>query len=102
MNIHEYQARELFARYGIPVGNGEVATSVAQAGDIAQRLTAPYIIKAQIHSGGRGKAGGVKLASTLDDVETISRQMLGSKLVTRQTGPDGKTVTLRGLPLTVN
>ncbi len=93
MNIHEYQARSLFARYGIPVGNGEVAESVQQAVSIAEGLKAPYIIKAQIHSGGRGKAGGVKLASTLEDVGPICQKMLGMKLVTRQTGPSGKVVS---------
>ncbi|MBQ6654058.1 MAG: ADP-forming succinate--CoA ligase subunit beta [Erysipelotrichaceae bacterium] len=93
MNIHEYQARELFERYGIPVGRGAAAMSAKEAVKAAEGLKAPYIIKAQIHSGGRGKAGGVKLASSIREVEEVASRMLGMTLVTRQTGPAGKKVS---------
>ena len=92
MNIHEYQARELFRQYGIPVSAGEMAESVQQAVEIAGRIDPPYILKAQIHSGGRGKAGGVKIAGNLDEAERLASELFGKTLVTRQTGPQGKTV----------
>ena len=92
MNIHEYQARELFRQYGIPVSAGEMAESVRQAVEIAGRIDPPYILKAQIHSGGRGKAGGVKIARNLEEAERLASELFGKTLVTRQTGPQGKTV----------
>ena len=92
MNIHEYQARELFRQYGIPVSAGEMAESVRQAVEIAGRIDPPYILKAQIHSGGRGKAGGVKIARNLKEAERLASELFGKTLVTRQTGPQGKTV----------
>ncbi|MBR2700696.1 MAG: ADP-forming succinate--CoA ligase subunit beta [Erysipelotrichaceae bacterium] len=92
MNIHEYQARELFRQYGIPVSVGEMAESVRKAVEIAGRINPPYILKAQIHSGGRGKAGGVKIARNLKEAERLASELFGKTLVTRQTGPQGKTV----------
>ena len=92
MNIHEYQARELFRQYGIPVSAGEMAESVRKAVEIAGRIDPPYILKAQIHSGGRGKAGGVKIARNLEEAERLASELFGKTLVTRQTGPQGKTV----------
>ena len=93
MNIHEYQAMELFRSYGIPVNAGRVACTPEEAVQAARELPAgPYVLKAQIHSGGRGKAGGVKVLSSLQEVESAAKEMLGSRLVTRQTGPQGKTV----------
>ncbi len=91
MKIHEYQAAELFRSYGLPVPEGHLAESVEEAVLIAENLH-PCVIKAQVHSGGRGKAGGVKLAHTPEDVKKITGEMLGMKLVTRQTGPEGKLV----------
>ncbi len=92
MNIHEYQAVELFKEYGIPVSPGNVAFTAAQAVEIARSMNPPYVLKAQIHSGGRGKAGGVRVVNTLEDVERIAGNLIGKTLYTRQTGPKGKTV----------
>ena len=93
MKIHEYQAKSVLARYGVPVPRGEVAFSPAEAGDIARRLGGDVVVvKAQIHAGGRGKGGGVKLARSADEAEQLARQMLGMTLVTHQTGPEGKKV----------
>ncbi len=92
MNIHEYQARELFIQYGIPVSVGKMAETAWQAAEIAGRINPPYILKAQIHSGGRGKAGGVKIVRELKDVEKQASELFGKMLVTRQTGPQGKKV----------
>jgi succinyl-CoA synthetase beta subunit len=93
MKIHEYQAKAILARYGVPVPRGEVAFSAAEAGEIARRLGGSVcVVKAQIHAGGRGKGGGVKLAKSPDDAEAIARQMLGMTLVTHQTGPEGRVV----------
>lgn len=92
MNIHEYQAKQLFRQYGIPVSVGGMAETVEQAVDIASTINPPYILKAQVHSGGRGKAGGIKKADTLEEVRTFSGELFGKVLVTRQTGPKGKTV----------
>jgi len=93
MNIHEYQAKELFKRYRIPIPDGCVAFNVDSAVSIAQELhDFPVIVKAQIHAGGRGKAGGVKLAKNLSQVKSYAREILGMTLVTHQTGPKGKTV----------
>ena len=92
MNIHEYQSKQLFEQFGIPVSSGEMAETVSDAVRIAENLKAPYILKAQIHSGGRGKAGGVKLAHDLEEVERYASELLGKVLVTKQTGPKGKKV----------
>ena len=90
MNLHEYQAKQLFARYGVPVTRGEVATTPAQASSCADRLGGDlWVVKAQVHAGGRGKAGGVKLARTSEEVREAAAAMLGSRLVTKQTGADG-------------
>ncbi len=93
MNIHEYQAKEIFRKYGVPTPRGAVAFSGPEARKVAEELGGDlWVVKAQIHAGGRGKAGGVKLAKTLDEVEKIAEEMLGMKLVTHQTGPEGKIV----------
>jgi succinyl-CoA synthetase beta subunit len=92
VKIHEYQAKGILAKYGVPVPKGKVAFSVNEATANARELGLPVVVKAQIHAGGRGKGGGVKLARTADDVETISRNMLGMMLKTHQTGPEGKKV----------
>ena len=90
MNLHEYQAKQLFARYGIPVTRGEVATTPAQAAEAAARLGGElWVVKAQVHAGGRGKAGGVKLARTSDEVRAAAAEMLGARLITKQTGAAG-------------
>lgn len=90
MNLHEYQAKQLFARYGVPVTRGEVATTPAQAAAAAGRLGGVlWVVKAQVHAGGRGKAGGVKLAKTVDEVREAAAAMLGSRLTTKQTGAAG-------------
>ncbi|MBQ4251853.1 MAG: ADP-forming succinate--CoA ligase subunit beta [Erysipelotrichaceae bacterium] len=92
MNIHEYQAVQLFREYGIPVSPGNVAFTAAQAVEIARSLNAPYVLKAQIHSGGRGKAGGVRVVRSLEEVEKTAGELIGKTLYTRQTGPEGKLV----------
>ena len=92
MKVHEYQAKELFARYGIPVPKGKLVTQVEEVEDAVNELGLPVVIKAQIHAGGRGKAGGVKLAKTLDEAKQITQDMLGKPLVTRQTGGQGTIV----------
>ena len=93
MNIHEFQAKQLLARYTIPVPRGRRADTVADAVAIADELAAPItVVKAQIHAGGRGKAGGVKLAKSREQVEPLAREILGKTLVTPQTGPQGKVV----------
>jgi succinyl-CoA synthetase beta subunit len=94
LKIHEYQAKAVLARFGVPVPRGEVAFSAAEAGDIARRLGGPvFVVKAQIHAGGRGKGGGVKLAKSVEEVEHVTTQMIGMNLVTHQTGPEGKKVS---------
>ncbi|HET9391786.1 MAG TPA: ADP-forming succinate--CoA ligase subunit beta [Steroidobacteraceae bacterium] len=93
MNLHEYQAKELFRSYGIPVPTGRVATSAAEAAAAAQELGgAVWVVKAQVHAGGRGKAGGVKVAKDLEAVRSAAATMLGHPLVTQQTGPEGLPV----------
>ncbi|MGE0866373.1 MAG: ADP-forming succinate--CoA ligase subunit beta [Vicinamibacterales bacterium] len=93
MKIHEYQAKSVLARYGVPVPRGEVAFSPQEAGDIARRLGGDLsVVKAQIHAGGRGKGGGVKLAKSPDEAVQLAKQMIGMTLVTHQTGPEGKKV----------
>jgi succinyl-CoA synthetase beta subunit len=93
MKIHEYQAKAILARYGVPVPRGEVAFSATEAGEIARRLGGKVVVvKAQIHAGGRGKGGGVKLARTPEEAERIAGAMIGMTLVTHQTGPEGRVV----------
>ena len=93
MNIHEYQGKELLRKYGVAVPNGKVAYSVDEAVKAAEELgTKICVVKAQIHAGGRGNAGGVKVAKSLDEVRTYADEILGKVLVTHQTGPEGKEV----------
>lgn len=91
MKIHEYQAKELLLAYGAPVPAGTVAETPEDVRKAAESML-PCVVKAQVHSGGRGKAGGVKLAKTAEEAEEIARQMLGMRLVTKQTGAEGKIV----------
>ena len=93
MNIHEYQGKEVLRQYGVNVPNGKVAFTVDEAVEAAKELgTSVVVVKAQIHAGGRGKAGGVKVAKSLDEVRTYASEILGKVLVTHQTGPEGKEV----------
>jgi succinyl-CoA synthetase beta subunit len=93
MNIHEHQAKEVLGKYGVTVPRGAVAFSVEEARRAAEQLGGPvWVVKAQIHAGGRGKAGGVKLARSLDEVDARAGELLGKVLVTHQTGPAGKAV----------
>ncbi|MFP6727492.1 MAG: ADP-forming succinate--CoA ligase subunit beta, partial [Alphaproteobacteria bacterium] len=93
MNIHEHQAKDVLRGYGVAVQKGGAAFSVEEAVKIAKSLPgAIYVVKAQIHAGGRGKGGGVKLAKSVDEVRELATEMLGMKLITRQTGPSGKEV----------
>ena len=94
MKIHEYQAKAILARHGVPVPRGEVTSTAAEAGEIAKRLGgAVVVVKAQIHAGGRGKGGGVKLARSAEQAERMARDMLGMTLITHQTGPEGRVVS---------
>lgn len=93
MNIHEYQGKEVLKQYGVIVPRGQVAFTVEEAVEAAVALGSPVVVvKAQIHAGGRGKAGGVKVAKNLDEVRTYAQEILGKVLVTHQTGPEGKEV----------
>jgi succinyl-CoA synthetase beta subunit len=93
MNIHEYQAKQVLRDFGVPVPRGEPAFSVEEAEKAAKTLGGPvWVVKAQIHAGGRGKAGGVKVVKSIDDVKKEAKRLLGSTLVTHQTGPAGKEV----------
>ena len=93
MNIHEYQAKELFRKFDIPTPRGRVAFSVDEAREIAKELAVlPVVVKAQIHAGGRGKGGGVKLANSAEEAARLAGEILGMTLVTHQTGPEGKVV----------
>jgi len=93
MNIHEYQAKEILRKYEVPTPKGQVAYTPHEAVLAAQGLEGKlWVVKAQIHAGGRGKGGGVKLAKSLDEVETLAKNMIGMTLVTHQTGPEGKLV----------
>ncbi|MGH9869960.1 MAG: ADP-forming succinate--CoA ligase subunit beta [Candidatus Polarisedimenticolia bacterium] len=92
MKIHEYQAKAVLRRHGVAVPRGEVITDAAQARRVAAELGGRVVVKAQIHAGGRGKGGGVKLAETPEQAETHARAILGMRLVTPQTGPDGRIV----------
>ena len=97
MNLHEYQGKSIFKSYGVTIQEGFVAETPEQAVEVAKKLqqqtgTKMWIIKAQIHAGGRGKGGGVKLAKSLDEVKEIANEIIGMQLVTKQTGPQGKKV----------
>jgi len=93
MNIHEYQAKSLLRTYDVPVPQGRVAFTPQEARDVAETLKGPvWVVKAQIHAGGRGKAGGVKLAKSVEEVTSFADQMLGMTLITPQTGPQGRIV----------
>ena len=91
MNIHEYQAKKILEKYGVAVPAGHVAFKPDEAEKAAQELGGNlWVVKAQIHAGGRGKGGGVKLAKSLDEVKQLTKEMLGMTLVTHQTGPEAK------------
>ena len=93
MNIHEYQAKQVFAKYGVPVPKGIMVESVDAAVEAAKELGGPvWVVKAQIHAGGRGLGGGVKLAKTIDEVRELADEILGMTLVTHQTAAEGKLV----------
>jgi succinyl-CoA synthetase beta subunit len=92
MKVHEYQAKAILARYGVAVPKGEVTDSPAEAREIAHRLGGRCVVKAQIHAGGRGKGGGVKLAKTPDEAYELAKKIIGMTLVTPQTGPGGRLV----------
>jgi succinyl-CoA synthetase beta subunit len=92
MKIHEYQGKQLLARYGVKVPRGVVVTNADRVGAAVEELGLPVVVKAQIHAGGRGKGGGVKLAHTADEAVDIARKMIGMNLVTHQTGPEGRQV----------
>ncbi len=103
MNIHEYQAKELLKRFGVPVPKGKVASNPQEAGAVARELGGACVVKAQIHAGGRGKAGGVKLVKSPEEAEKVAADLLGKILVTHQTGPQGREVRRllieEGLPI---
>jgi succinyl-CoA synthetase beta subunit len=93
MNLHEYQAKGIFSEYGIPVPKGQVASSVLEAEHAAQALGGDkWVVKAQVHAGGRGKAGGVKLVSSIADLKKTANSLLGKQLVTHQSGPEGQPI----------
>ena len=92
MKIHEYQSKEIIARYGVPVPKGGVASTPQEAASIARDLGGKAVIKAQVHAGGRGKAGGIKIVSSPEEAEQAAKAMLGTSLVTFQTGPEGVPV----------
>src|SRR5690348_7728090 len=93
MNLHEYQAKQLLAKYGLPVPYGEVAWNVEDAQSIAKKIkTERWVVKAQVHAGGRGKAGGVKLVKTKEELADSVKGMLGKRLVTYQTTAEGQPV----------
>ena len=92
MKIHEYQAKEIFAHYGIAVPKGAIADTAGEAKSATEAFGGRAVIKAQVHAGGRGKSGGVKVAQSPDDAETAAQTMLSANLVTNQTGPEGVPV----------
>jgi succinyl-CoA synthetase beta subunit len=92
VKIHEYQAKAILKRHGVPVPPGEMAETTAEVGAIARRLGGTVVVKAQIHAGGRGKGGGVKLAKSAEEAVHIASEMIGMRLVTHQTGPEGRIV----------
>ncbi len=92
MKIHEYQAKKILAQFGIPIPRGEVASNPYEAYEIARRFGGTVVVKAQIHAGGRGKGGGVKIAKSAEEAEAVARAMIGMTLFTHQTGPEGRLV----------
>jgi succinyl-CoA synthetase beta subunit len=92
MKIHEYQAKQIMSDYGVPIPKGRVVSTPAEARQVAQELGVPVVVKAQIHAGGRGKGGGIKLADTPAQAEEAAKQIIGMCLVTHQTGPEGRIV----------
>src|SRR5438445_4179183 len=92
MKIHEYQAKAILAQFNVPVPRGEVASSTAEAASAAKAIGGSVVVKAQIHAGGRGKGGGVKVARNADEAATIADKILGMTLITHQTGPEGRVV----------
>src|SRR5580692_2495546 len=93
MNIHEHQAKAVLKDFGVPVPRGYPAFSIDEAVQAAEKLGGPvWVVKAQIHAGGRGKGGGVKIAKSVNEVGELAGKMLGMKLVTHQTGPEGRIV----------
>src|ERR1051325_4310152 len=92
MKIHEYQAKHILARYNVRIPRGEVAYTKEEAREVAERIGGTVVVKAQIHAGGRGKGGGVKLAKSADEAADIAGRMIGMNLVTAQTGPEGRKV----------
>ncbi|GAG43988.1 unnamed protein product, partial [marine sediment metagenome] len=92
MKIHEYQAKEILAKYGVPVPRGGVASTPAEAKKIAAELGGVVVIKAQVYAGGRGKGGGIKTAQSPDEAEKLASQIIGMRLVTHQTAPEGVMV----------
>ena len=94
MNIHEYQAKEIFRKFGVPTLKGQLANTPEEAVKAAQAIGGNvWVVKAQIHAGGRGKGGGVKVAKSIDEVKQLASKIIGMNLVTPQTGPEGKTVS---------
>jgi succinyl-CoA synthetase beta subunit len=92
VKIHEYQAKQILAQYGVQIPRGEVADTLEKAAEIAAKIGPRVVLKAQIHAGGRGKGGGIKVVNGAEEARTIARQMIGMRLVTHQTGPEGKIV----------
>ncbi|HIJ20884.1 MAG TPA: succinate--CoA ligase subunit beta, partial [Deltaproteobacteria bacterium] len=93
MKLHEYQAKELLGNWGIPVPAGQLATTPEEAAKAAQTIAGPpWVVKAQIHAGGRGKAGGVKVVQSPEEVVSVTGSLLGKPLKTKQTGPEGSVV----------
>ena len=100
MKIHEYQGKEILKKYGVAVPTGYPCFSIDDAMAAAEKLGGPvWVVKAQIHAGGRGKGGGVKVAKSMDDVKTYASQILGMQLITHQTGPEGQKVSRLESPL---
>jgi succinyl-CoA synthetase beta subunit len=103
VKIHEYQAKQVLKQFGVPIPRGEVASNPYEAFEIASRLGGNVVVKAQIHAGGRGKGGGVKLVSSAEEAEEVASKMIGMTLVTHQTGPEGRKVRRvlieEGLPI---
>ena len=92
MKVHEYQAKSLLQKFGVTIPRGEVTDNADEAREIAKRLGGRVVVKAQIHAGGRGKGGGVKVAKSADEAYDLAKSILGMTLVTHQTGPEGKRV----------
>src|SRR5512136_2259553 len=92
MKVHEYQAKRILADFGVAIPRGRVATTAAEAHRVAEKLAAPVVIKAQVHAGGRGKGGGIALADTPQEAEEAASRIIGMRLVTPQTGAEGRLV----------